>query len=229
MIVVGCVASQFTVRRTSLRPTSFMSVKKAAPWSGCAERVIVGDADREAGLGRARERKRCAGESKGESEPLHPSSFLGRAADAAHPSKEGRLDSTRGDQGRHQRLRPDRAELLPRVAGEEPGLRARRRQRPRAAGCARAHAQVRLDARSAEERDRPLRERDLGRRPLLPRALGARRLGAALEGHGRRRRRRVDGALHRPRGRLAASDRRRVEGRHLGAGDATRTSRSSSA
>ena len=44
---------------------------------GLAERVIVGDADREAGLGRARKRKRCAGESKGESEPLHPSSFLG--------------------------------------------------------------------------------------------------------------------------------------------------------
>ena len=78
MIVVGCVASQFTVRRTSLRPTSFMSVKKAAPLVRLAKRMVVGDADREAGLGRARERKRCAGESKGESEPLHPSSFLGR-------------------------------------------------------------------------------------------------------------------------------------------------------
>ncbi len=55
-----------------------MSVKKAAPWSGLAERVVVGDADREAGLGRAASASAAQARAKVTSEALHPSSFLGR-------------------------------------------------------------------------------------------------------------------------------------------------------
>ena len=54
-----------------------------------ADGVVVGDADPEAGLGGTRQRKSCAGESKGDGKPLHPSSSLGGWQTQPIPRRRG--------------------------------------------------------------------------------------------------------------------------------------------
>ena len=98
--------------------------------------------------------------------------------------------------------------------------RLRRGQRPDERRDARAPAQVRLDPRQPEGgRSRAERRQDHGRRRRVPGAVGEGSGAAAVEGPRRRRRVRVDRALHRPRRRREAPGRRREEGDHHRAGE----------
>ena len=187
-----------------------------------AEQRVVGDPDADRRLGRASEGETCASERE-EGRRLHSSVHLTSASKARPNPRNGGLDSNRmatkvgingfGRIGRN---------FYRAYLEKEPGVRDRRGQRPGRRRRARARAQVRLHARRPRRRRRVLGGRDLGRRQLVRGALGARSNGAPVGGPRRGRRRRVDRPLHRPRGRLAAPDRRREEGRHLGSGDGSR-------
>ena len=101
------------------------------------------------------------------------------------------------DPRRHQRLRPHRAQLLPRAPAAGRRLRDRRGQRPRRREDDGAPAPVRLDARPARRGRRGRRRHDPRGRLRAQDALRARPGGAAVGRPRRRRRPRVDGLLHR--------------------------------
>ncbi|CAA9371987.1 MAG: NAD-dependent glyceraldehyde-3-phosphate dehydrogenase, partial [uncultured Phycisphaerae bacterium] len=120
-----------------------------------------------------------------------------------------------GHQGRHQRVRSHRPPGLPRRR-QEPEHRVRRHQRPGPAGQPRLPAPPRLDARPLQGHGRGPRGRHRRRRQVRPVLLGPQPGRAAVGQAGRARLRRVDRAVHRPRGREQPHQGRREEGRHLG-------------
>ena len=128
-------------------------------------------------------------------------------------------------QGRHQRLRPDRQQPLPRRPRGGRGPRHRRGQRHHRHGDARPPPEVRLDPRPLPGRGARGGRRDRGRRERGQGAGRARPRRAPLGRSGRGGRDRVHRALHQARGRLEASRRRRQEGDHLGPGDRARRDR----
>ena len=87
---------------------------------------------------------------------------------------------------------------------------------------ARASAEVRLGARQPARAGRGQGRQHLGRRRRVQGAVDARSGAAAVEGPRRRRRVRVDRALHQPRRRRQAPHGRREEGRHHRAGQGAR-------
>ena len=120
-----------------------------------------------------------------------------------------------GYSGWDQRLRADRAQLLPGAPAARRRLRGGRRQRSRRRRHDGAPAQVRLRARAAGQGRQPGRRVDHDRRPR-DQVPGRARSGEPALGRPRSgRRHRVDGPVHQARGRREAPGGRRQEGGHL--------------
>ena len=127
-------------------------------------------------------------------------------------------ERTSGD----QRVRPDRAERLPRGDATGGRPRHRRGQRHHRHGDPRPPARLRLDLRALSRHGRGPRRPHRRRRQGGPRPRGARPGEPALEGAGRRRGHREHRPLHRPRQGRPPPAGGREQGHHLRAGQGPR-------
>src|SRR5215210_978511 len=200
-IVIGVAGSQRIVIRTSLMPTSLIWPKKnsgSAPLAWSSTTPICRSAP--AGLAKTSAAQNAL---RATVVSLFTRAGFRRSSGRSSPRKTQytrpqllRTGRAHGDAGWHQRIRPDRAQLLPRLPQARPRLRGRRDQRPGLPGRARAHAQVRHDPRGPQRGDLARRRRGRDRRDGLQDPLGAGAVGAAVGRPRRRRRRRVDRLLH---------------------------------